>query len=125
MLELSKAKKKGQCSKKIAQKTGGLMKIYITNLKINTIIGILKHERKNKQNIIIDCKIKYKCGFIDYKEIKDIIVTTIKKQKFKLLEDAIEFLIKKITKRYRNVKKIKLKIRKLDIFDDCIVGVSN
>ena len=68
------------------------MKIEISDLTFNCIIGILDFERIKKQKVIINISFEYdysKDLFIDYSEISALIKKTMKKQKFLLLEDAI------------------------------------
>ena len=48
----------------------------------------------------------------------------MKEEKFELLEDAIIYIKKYLKKEYK-IKKLKLKISKPDIMDNCIVSLSN
>ncbi len=103
------------------------MKITIENLTFKCIIGILPFERKNKQKISINISFKYdfkKHDFIDYSQIVSFVETTMKEKKFKLIEDAIVFLKKQLMSKYP-IKKLKITIKKPDIIDNCVVGVSN
>lgn len=102
------------------------MTIRIEELTFYTIIGILPFERKNKQRVIINCKIKYdykKNNFVNYAEIAQDIEEIMKKKKFKLLEDAVLHLTKYIKSNY-NVKKVSLTIIKPDILNNCTVSLS-
>jgi 7,8-dihydroneopterin aldolase/epimerase/oxygenase len=103
------------------------MKIEINNLTFKCIIGILDFERIKKQRIIINSSFEYeftKDSFIDYAEVSALIKTTIKKEKFLLLEDAILHLETLLTDKYK-IKNLKIKISKPDILKDCIVSISN
>lgn len=103
------------------------MKIYIENLSFDCIIGILDFERKNKQRVIVNLSFEYdfkKDYFIDYSEISKLIKQKMKKEKFKLLEEAILYLEKYLLKKYK-IKNLKIKISKPDILKNCLVSLSN
>ena len=103
------------------------MTIQIEELTFNTIIGLLDFERVKEQRVIVNLKATYEYKdneFIDYVEICNIIKDNLKDSKFELLEDAINSTAKKILKKYKNIKKLKLKITKPDILDDAKVSLS-
>ena len=103
------------------------MTIQIKNLTFNTIIGLLDFERVKKQRVIVNLKATYEYKdneFIDYVKLVKIIKKTMKQKKFKLIEDAINYLIKIITNKYPNIKKLKLEIIKPDILKDCQVSLT-
>lgn len=103
------------------------MKIDIENLEFKCIIGILDFERVKKQKVIINLSFEYDFSnddFIDYSEVVDLIKQTMKKEKFKLIEDAILYLTKLLNLTYE-IKNLKLKISKPTILKDCIVSLSN
>lgn len=67
------------------------MKIEIEQLTFKCIIGILDFERVKKQKVIINLSFDYdfsKDNFIDYSEVANLVKKSMKKNKFKLLEDA-------------------------------------
>ncbi len=102
------------------------MKIKITNLTFNCIIGILPFEKEIAQQVIINCKIKYKYKnnkFIDYSLVaKDIEFIMIEK-KFELIEEALIYLKKFLKKKY-NITKLKLTICKPKILPNCKVSIT-
>jgi dihydroneopterin aldolase len=100
-------------------------KILIENLEFEAIIGILEFERKNKQKLMVNCEIEYekKQNFIDYAEVCNLIEKTIKEEKFKLLEDAVDKIEKKLLHKYSQMKSLKLKIQKPQILKNALVGV--
>ncbi|MEA3288972.1 MAG: dihydroneopterin aldolase [Campylobacterota bacterium] len=103
------------------------MKVFIEQLNFKTIIGILPFERVKKQKVIIDISFEYdfKNGqFVDYSKVAYDVKRTMKKEKFELIEDAINSLQKKLIKKYK-VRKLFIKISKPDILKDCKVSVSN
>ncbi len=103
------------------------MKIEISDLTFKCIIGILDFERTKKQKVIINISFEYNFSkdlFIDYSEISNLVKSTMKKEKFLLLEDAILYLEKLLNNLY-NISNLQIKISKPDILKDCIVSLSN
>jgi dihydroneopterin aldolase len=103
------------------------MRVDIEDLTFKCIIGILDFERIKKQQVIINISFKYKFEdgvFIDYSEISSLVESTMKKQKFKLIEDAIIFLEALVYKSYK-INNLKIKISKPKILKNCIVSLSN
>ena len=106
------------------------MIIEIEKLTFEAIIGILPFERDNPQRVEIDIVIEYdypcnncKDGFIDYATICEIVKSSIKANKYELLEDAIYGLKEIIIKHYPQIEAISISIAKPDILSDCIVRV--
>lgn len=103
------------------------MKIEISDLTFKCIIGILDFERIKKQRVIINISFEYdfsKDLFIDYSEISNLIKTTMKKEKFLLLEDAILHLENLLNNSYQ-ISNLYIKISKPNILKNCIVSLSN
>lgn len=103
------------------------MKIEIEQLTFKCIIGILDFERVKKQKVIINLSFDYhfsKDNFIDYSEVANLVKKSMKKNKFKLLEDAVKTIKKALEDSY-TIKNLKLKISKPNILKDCIVSISS
>ena len=105
------------------------MKVFIEDLSFKTILGILPFERVKKQTVIINISFEYdflkdKKDFIDYSKVAFIVKKTMKKKKFKLIEDAIIYLNKTLNKKF-NISNLNIKITKPNILKNCIVSVSN
>lgn len=103
------------------------MTIHIESLQIDTIIGLLDFERITPQRIIVDLEISYEYRediFINYADLVQLIETQIQTQKYKLLEEALLNLKDKITITYPTIKRLKIKITKPDILENCSVGLS-
>ncbi len=101
------------------------MKIFIKNLTCKAILGILESERTQAQNIIIDAKIKYDFDtkhFIDYAQVAKSMQDLMQKEKFLLIEDALENIVATLKQKFPTIKQITLKISKPDILDNCVVG---
>ena len=105
------------------------MNVCIQNLTFKTIIGILPFERDTKQKVILSISFKYEFNkknkdFISYADVSNMAKAIMKKEKFLLIEDAIIYLEKILSKEF-NINKLKIKITKPDILKDCTVSVSN
>ena len=105
------------------------MKVSIDSLTFKTIIGILPFERVNKQKVVLDISFHYKFtkgqkDFIDYSHVANMAKMIMKKEKFLLIEDAILYLDRALTREFE-IKKLKIKIIKPDILKNCTVSVSN
>ena len=103
------------------------MKIEISDLTFKCIIGILDFERIKKQRVVINISFEYdfsKDLFIDYSKISNLIKSTMKKEKFLLLEDAILHFETLLQNSYK-IYNLKIKISKPNILKNCIVSLSN
>ncbi len=105
------------------------MTVCINKLTFKTIIGILPFERKTKQKVIVDISFDYQFNhknkeFIDYSIVANLVQYTMRKKKFKLIEDAILVLEKKLYKNF-DLTELKIKITKPTILRNCLVSVSN
>ncbi len=117
--------------------------ITIENLALETIIGVLPKERKNKQRVLINAKISYKykmCkpikhskmqhsmvdsdkAYLDYVAIRDFLILHLQSARYGLLEEALKGSIKALKGRFPAINSIWLCIKKPDILHDCIVGL--
>jgi dihydroneopterin aldolase len=99
--------------------------IVIEELTFKAIIGILDKERKEEQLVVVNCKIDYegKENFIDYAEVCELIQNSIIENKFKFIEDAIEFIEKELLKKYPQMKSLYLQVKKPEILKNALVGV--
>ena len=98
--------------------------VIIKNLIINIFIGIHNFEKKKKQRVRFNIEIntdpnlkpsnKDLSTILNYEEVINEIKTLVKKQHHELLEDLAENIFKIIFQN-KIVKKINLKIEKLDI----------
>ncbi len=102
------------------------MRIEIKDLTFKCIIGLLDFERKKKQKVIVNIEIDYNYSdgnYIDYAKVCKTVKKTLKKGKFKLLEDALLNLKEKIFKKHKQINTLCIKIAKPDILKDCIVSL--
>jgi len=105
------------------------MKVSIKSLTFKTIIGILPFERVTKQKVVLNLSFEYNFSkkqkdFVDYSQVANMAKVIMKKEKFKLIEEALIHLQKALKNEF-NIKKLHIQISKPDILKDCIVSVSN
>jgi len=103
------------------------MRIDISNLEFNAIVGILDFERVTPQRVIVDLDLDYiysSNNFIDYASIVTLVIEDMVSREYELLEDAIISIRDKILSHSPNIQRLKLKISKPDILDNCIVSLS-
>ena len=104
------------------------MKILIENLTFDAIIGILEDERITPQRVIVDCIIDYhycENNFINYAEVSTQIENTLQREKFYLIEEALEHLGRTLKNSFPLINDLLLTIRKPTILQNCTVGVQN
>ena len=109
---------------KLREKFKYKRKVIINNLILNIFVGIHNFEKKKKQRVRFNIEIntdpnlkpnsKDFSTILDYEEVINKIKTLVKKQHHNLLEDLAENIFRIIFQN-KIVKKIDLKIEKLDI----------
>ncbi|MBD3824810.1 MAG: dihydroneopterin aldolase [Epsilonproteobacteria bacterium] len=103
------------------------MKIKISDLRFQAIIGILDFERLAPQDVIIDARLSYKFTsheFVNYAEVADVIKNHIIEQRFELIEEALISLSQLLTSRFPLIKKMSITLTKPSILPDCSVSVT-
>ena len=103
----------------------GKYTVVIEDLTFRAVLGILEKERKKEQPIVVNIKIEYedKKNYIDYAKVAEIVEERIKKNKFLLIEDAIDSLELILKKEFPQMKKLYLSIKKPEILKNALVGV--
>lgn len=96
-------------------------KIIIKDLNFKTIIGLLKKEKVKKQRVSFNLTIS-STDFISYAEVCKIIESEVKKAKFDTVENCLETLVQILKIKFNSIKKVKIKILKLDIIKNAKVG---
>ena len=99
------------------------MTIYIEGLTFETILGILPQERTRPQRVVIDLKMTYhyKEGtYIDYAEVCRLIEEKMHENAYRLVEEALEDLTRRLIRRYPNISSLTLKICKPDILPHAV-----
>ena len=95
-------------------------KIFIRDLRIRTIIGVLPHERKYPQLVVISLEIFF-CGkakstdnisdALDYDAICNHTVELVKETRFRLIEKLVEEIAQSILKKF-GAKKVNVSLTK-------------
>ena len=99
-------------------------KVFIKNLILNVLIGIHNFEKKKKQRVRFNIEVitnpyikpsnKDLSTILNYEDLINKIKLLVKKQHYELIEDLAENMFEIIFQN-RLVKKINIKIEKLDI----------
>ena len=99
-------------------------KVFIKNLILNVFIGIHNFEKKSKQRVRFNIEVitnpyikpsnKDLSTILNYEDLINKIKLLVKKQHYELIEDLAENMFEIIFQN-RLVKKINIKIEKLDI----------
>ncbi|MCI7485736.1 MAG: dihydroneopterin aldolase [Helicobacter sp.] len=100
--------------------------LIIEDLTLDTIIGILPHERIQAQKLHLNAKIfyDYHQEFLDYTHIIEFITNDIHRHKYELLEDLLLNLTKNLKDTFVNITSLYLEVKKPEILKDCIPGAS-
>ena len=106
------------------------MTISIRKLTFEAIIGILPEERSLAQRIVVDCEIGYgyasdKKNIVNYADVADSIVSIMQKEKFELVEEALETLLSRLKVIFPSIETVKITICKPDILPNCTVCVTD
>ena len=109
---------------KLKEKYKYKRKVFIKNLILNVFIGIHNFEKKRKQRVRFNIEVvtnpyikpsnKDLSTILNYEDLINKIKLLVKKQHYELIEDLAENMFKMIFQN-RLVKKINIKIEKLDI----------
>ncbi|MCV6607660.1 MAG: dihydroneopterin aldolase [Campylobacterales bacterium] len=101
------------------------MTIQIEQLEFETIIGILKEEREFPQKVLIDLEIEYeyKDEFLDYSKIVEFVTFFVQKNKFELVEVAVNETCQMLGDTFSEISQVTMKIIKPDIIKNAKVGV--
>ncbi len=103
------------------------MTIHIEELRFECIIGILDFERLTPQEVIVNLELTYdyvQDEFINYAEVIELVQQRMVKEKYELLETAIDEIISMLSLRYANLNSLNLKISKPNIIKDAKVSLS-
>ncbi|GEM_PF-282166 len=103
-----------------------MYKIEIKNLEFYAILGMLEKERHmlQKVNVYVALWYEYKENIIDYAKIASLVKKTVKKERFFLIEEALEHLASKIHSLYPEIEKLKITISKPQILEDAVPSVT-
>jgi len=105
----------------------------LNGLRFNADLGILAHEKKAPQPIQVDAELSLGqqpllpeadeiSRVLDYRKVRQIIIDECTAQHVSLLETMIGKLCHRLMQ-LQGVKAVRVKITKLEIFDDCEVAI--
>jgi dihydroneopterin aldolase len=113
--------------------TLGQQTLTLTGLRFNANLGILELEKKGPQPIQVDAELSLgaqpllPCDddihhVLDYRKVRQIIIAECTAQHVNLLETLIGKLANRLMQ-LPGVLGVRVKIAKLEIFDDCEVAI--
>ena len=111
----------------------GLQTLTLTGLRFDANLGILAHEKVAPQPILVDAEINLGpqplapsdddiMHVLDYRKVRQIIIDECTAQHVNLLESLIGKVAQRLMQ-LPNVRGVRVKIAKLEIFDDCEVAI--
>ena len=113
--------------------TSPLQILSLTGLRFNADLGILAHEKKAPQPIQVDAELSLGAQpllpeaddisrVLDYRKVRQIIIDECTAEHVSLLETMIGKLCHRLLQ-LPGVQAVRVKITKLEIFDDCEVAI--
>ena len=113
--------------------TRGLQILTLTGLRFDANLGILEHERTSPQPIQVDAELNQGqqpllphdddiSHVLDYRKVRQIIINECTAEHVNLLESLIGKLSHRLMQ-LPGVLGVRVKIAKLEIFDDCEVAI--
>jgi 7,8-dihydroneopterin aldolase/epimerase/oxygenase len=112
--------------------TRGTQILHLTGLRFDANLGILDHERTAPQPIQVDAELNLGSQpllpldeinhVLDYRKVRQIIITECTAEHVNLLETLIGKLAHRLMQ-LPGVVGVRVKIAKLEIFDDCEVAI--
>jgi 7,8-dihydroneopterin aldolase/epimerase/oxygenase len=113
--------------------TSGTQTLTLTGLRFNANLGILPHEQTAPQPIQVDAELHLGAQplmpsdddishVLDYRKVRQIIINECTAQHVNLLESLIGKLCARLLQ-LPGVRGVRVKIAKLEIFDDCEVAI--
>ena len=111
----------------------GLQTLSLTGLRFDANLGILEHEKTDPQPIQVDAELNMGTQpllpsdddlmhVLDYRRVRTIIIEECTAQHVNLLETLIGKLCKRLMD-LPGVQGVRVRIAKLEIFDDCEVAI--
>jgi FolB domain-containing protein len=95
--------------------------VCIKNLRLSAILGVYDHERHAERDIVVNARMEYDPraavrtdaleDALDYKQIRDRIVSVVSGTKFKLIETLADGIVKELVKDPR-ILKLRLEVDK-------------
>ena len=113
--------------------TKGTQTLNLTGLRFDANLGVLDHEKTAPQPIMVDAELNMGSQpllpsdddlmhVLDYRRVRTIIIEECTAQHVNLLETLIGKLCKRLME-LPGVQGVRVRIAKLEIFDDCEVAI--
>lgn len=113
--------------------TNGNQTLTLTGLRFDANLGILEHEKTAPQPIQVDAELNLGLqpllprdddisNVLDYRKVRKIIIDECTAEHVNLLESLIGKLAHRLMQLH-GVKGVRVKIAKLEIFEDCEVAI--
>jgi dihydroneopterin aldolase len=113
--------------------THGTQILTLTGLRFDANLGILEHEKTAPQPIQVDAELNLGAQpllphdddikhVLDYRKVRQIIIDECQREHANLLESMIGKLARRLLQ-LPGVLGVRVKIVKLEIFDDCEVAI--
>jgi dihydroneopterin aldolase len=113
--------------------TQGLQTLTLSGLRFDANLGILDHEKTHPQPIQVDAELSLGAQpllpvdddilrVLDYRKVRQIIIAECTAEHINLLETLIGKLANRLMQ-LPGVKGVRVKIAKLEIFEDCEVAI--
>jgi dihydroneopterin aldolase len=113
--------------------TQGLQTLTLSGLRFDANLGILDHEKTSPQPIQVDAELSLGAQpllpvdddilrVLDYRKVRQIIIAECTAEHINLLETLIGKLANRLMQ-LPGVKGVRVKIAKLEIFEDCEVAI--
>ena len=120
-------------SSSIQAATSGNQTLTLTGLRFDANLGILEHEKTAPQPIQVDAELNLGpqpllprdddiSNVLDYRKVRKIIIDECTAEHVNLLESLIGKLSHRLMQLH-GVKGVRVKIAKLEIFEDCEVAI--
>ena len=117
----------------MAAETDGNQILTLTGLRFDANLGILSHEKASPQSIMVDAELNLGAQplmprdddithVLDYRKVRKIIIDECTAEHVNLLESLIGKLSLRLLQ-LPGVVGVRVKIAKLEIFDDCEVAI--
>ena len=111
----------------------GQQRLHLTGLRFAANLGILDHEKRAPQPIQVDAELNLGAQplrprdddithVLDYRKVRQIIIDECTAEHVNLLESLIGKLARRLLL-LPGVRGVRVKIAKLEIFDDCEVAI--
>ena len=111
----------------------GMQTLTLTGLRFEASLGILEHEKNEPQPIQVDAELNLGpqpllprdddiSNVLDYRKVRKIIIDECTAKHVNLLESLIGKLSHRLMQLH-GVKGVRVKIAKLEIFEDCEVAI--